>query len=368
MAGTDLEVRRDEALQNLNQPAFLTQVERLLPDTLPLRKFVQVAATAIRMNPDLVSADQNSLFGSIIRCAQDGLIPDNREAALVPYKGKVSYLPMIGGVRKIAAEYGWTIRTRVVYENDSFEHVEEPPSIRHVPVRPGVDRGELVAAYAVATHVGGRRVQKVLYKTDIDKRRAKAQTDRVWQEWEPQMWEKTVGHAIAGELPRSDSELAARLTALERGATVEPAAAAELLYGPDGTAFTATPVSGERVEVPAAADEAPGTGGASQQAEPADSLPAAGSAPDDDEPEPGPIAGADDDPAAAEAAAVIVPNGTWQGITLQEVADAAEGPAWLAWALARPGKFDEAFYSHLRTFVQHACPDIWDEHERKQAA
>jgi recombination protein RecT len=380
MTSTELATRTNETIQNLEHPVFLEQVEALLPDTVPLRRFVQVSKTAIRVTPDLVTADQTSLFGALVRCAQDGLFPDNREAALVPYKGKVSYIPMIGGIRKIAAEHGWTIRTRVVFENDEFDYTEEPPTITHKPVRPGTPRGDRIASYAVATHKDGRREQIVLHPDQIAKRRARAQTAKVWDDWTDAMWEKSAGHAIFPQLAISDRDLIDRI---DHADETDPAEAAALLYGPNGDTFTATALpSGADAASPAPQTDATPDGngdprGGDPQAAPADRLPAAGAAAGDDEEEPEPTIGratarelAD---AARAVASTVIPNGGYQGMTLDQIAEAGpDGETWLWYALRHPDKYTDQFNAALGTFVQGAMPALYDRYAawvaEKQAA
>lgn len=366
MTGTDLIQRTKDVVATIDGPDFQERVEALLPDTVPYRRFVQVAKTAVRATPDLVKADQGSLFGSIIRCAQDGLMPDGREAALVAYGDKVSYLPMIGGLRKRLAEYGWTLKTRVVYANDEFDYSEEPQVIRHVPVRPGVERGDRIAAYAVATHRDGRRLQIVLYADEIEKRKAKASSKNVWNEWPDAMWEKSAGHAIFDEIPQAERD---RMTLpSDNGAD-----AVDLLYGPNDETFTATSLpSGtdavappqERAEPTVAhAEQASGTGDDGQQVEPPAPL-SGGSTPDE------PIVEAEyedvndpDEPQPAWVAAgeTVVPKGAWKGQTLAQLSDQPEGRQWLLYALQSPDKFAADFYSSLTVYVAGALPDLTEE-------
>lgn len=378
MTGTDLELRTQQTLALLDSSEFANRVGPLLPDTVPLRRFIQITKTAIRTKPDLSEADDRSLFNAIIRCAQDGLYPDGREAAINVYNSKVKgpngdawvkqaqYLPMIGGLRKNLAEHGWTLKTRCVYSNDDFDYVEEPASIRHTPVRPGADRGHRIGAYAVATHTDGRRLQIFLDETEIAKRRAKAKTDNVWKEWPDQMAEKSAGHAIYDEIPKAERD---RMR-IPSDTDTEPAAAAELLYGPAGSTFTTTPATPparadapqpqEPAEATPSGDAPDADGDGHQQAESA-ATPhtAADSVPGDDEPEPGSV---------DELGQTVMPSGTYKGMTFSAVAalDADAGIKWFRWALARPASFDETFYGLLQAYVEKALPDVWAE--RKQAA
>jgi recombination protein RecT len=360
MAGTDLVQRTQQTVALIDHPQFLEQVEALLPEEVPLRRFVQVAKTAIRSNPELVQADQNTLFAAIIRCAQDGLYPDKHEAVLNVYGGKVTYLPMVRGVIRAARDYGWLMHAEAVYENDQFEWrgSDEKPYHRHP--RPGEGRGGLVAAFAYATH-GAETMSVVLYEDDVAKRRAKAQTEKVWKEWPEAMYRKSAAHALYRKLPRSEGD---RVDRFDETVQLEPAAAAELLYGPGGTSFTAREISAapndsaEPSAIPL--DEGPDAGGETRQAEPTAPSPAAGSAPGDDDPEP--------EPAWAAAGAVEVPAGQWKGKTLADVAGDASGREWLAWALRNQGRFNEPFYTALTSYIEGALPELWADHTGQQAA
>jgi recombination protein RecT len=364
---TDLAVREDSsALALIDAGVFAERVAPLLPDTVPLTRFVSIAKTALRTQPALLEADQRTLFSALIRCAQDGLYPDGREAALNVYRTKrgddwiasVQYLPMIGGLRKRLAEYGWTLKTRVVFANDEFEYSEEPQQIRHVPVRPGTERGTRVAAYAVATHRDGRRLQILLDADDIAKRAAKAKTDKVWKEWPDAMWEKSAGHAIYDEIPQAERDrIALHLD------EYEAADAAELLYGPNGDTFAATPAP-PMPETPVHTDAAPsepsavGSGvGADEESQQAGDAPSSASpAPGiDDDPEPGPAAG--DEIIAAAGATVVPGNGIWAGKTLAEVGADAKGREWFVWALRNKGRFPNAFVGALEFYVEHGLKD-----------
>ncbi len=177
------------------------ELAEILPPEISVPVFIRGLKNAALKNPDILKADQASLYRAVLHAGMDGLIPDGREAAIVVFSNQASYLPMIGGLKKVAADFGWMLNCRAVYENDEFSYSEEPPELLHIPVRPGAERGQIIAAYAVATHKDGRRLQRVLHPADVQKRRAKAKTQNVWKEWEAQMWEKSAGHEIFDDLP-----------------------------------------------------------------------------------------------------------------------------------------------------------------------
>jgi len=355
MTSTELATRTEQVVDQLQSPLFLEQLAESLPEGVTLDRFKRVTITAVRANADLVKADQTSLFAAIVKCAQDGLMPDGREAALVTYKEKVAYIPMIGGIRRIAAVYGWQIRTSVVYANDEFDYTEEPPVITHRPVRPGVDRGDLIAAYAVATHRDGRRVQVVLHPADIAKRKAKAQTSKVWDEFSAAMWEKSAGHDIFGQLSLDPAD--ARVDRILReGILADPIAA---LYGgrsSDGDGGSpADGASRENRDGAADTDGEPGVGGRNEPPPPAADSPA-------DEAEEGVWEVAPTDEEIEAAGAIVVPAGVHKGKTLSAVAAEEAGATWFLTQLKNL-KPDAPVRPSMETFVRARLPETWATYE-----
>ena len=105
------------------QPEFAAA----LPPQIPAERFVRTVMTAVQLEPKLLGADRKSLLSSCMRAAQDGLMLDGREAALVTYGDKVQYLPMVGGILKKLRQSGQllSISANVVYEKDEFDYERE---------------------------------------------------------------------------------------------------------------------------------------------------------------------------------------------------------------------------------------------------
>lgn len=218
MSGQEVAQRdpMSEVIAGIRSDTFKQQVAVALPTNVTPERFVRIAVTAVQQNPEIITADRNSIIRSLIRCAQDGLMPDGREAALVKFGAEAVYMPMIGGFRKIAAEFGWAIDTQVVYANDEFEwELGAKPRLHHKPVGLAGEPGDPIGAYAVATHADGRKLVEVMRKSEIEKVRnvSKAKASGPWRDWTERMWEKTVGRRIFGKLPLGEraSEVAARV-------------------------------------------------------------------------------------------------------------------------------------------------------------
>lgn len=392
-ATTDIVVRtpQQELVAQIRGDGFKEQIAAALPANVTPDRFVRATVTALMQNPDLATkASADSLFTSVIRCAQDGLLPDGREAALVIFVGKAAYLPMVGGFRKIAAEHGWGIRSAVVYANDEFEHEAGlEPRLLHRPVRPGAERGAKIAAYAIAVHRDGRKEIELMTAEEIGKVRAVSRaSDRgPWVEWEERMWEKTPVRRLFAKLPLDpgDRRVARMLDASELG----PAAAADLLYGSNGTTTTpALPPAAPATPEEAPADVAPVPAlavGDGQQAEGSVSTPspaepsAPGSDPGPEAPPPEEFAGdepadpgvhapgfqAPADPAiqealrqATEAGQHVIGFGKYAGLTVALIAEEGKGkpdPGYVLWMAGsmqpRTDSAQEA-QEHSRTYAR----------------
>jgi len=209
-----------ELVSQVRSEQFLEQVRAALPGNVSPERFVRVAVTAINQNPDLVAVDKSTLFSSIIRCAQDGLLPDGREAALVVFNDKKaaggkrsSYLPMVSGYRKIAAKHGLSLEAFIVNENDVFEYeLGYEPVLIHKPARLGSDRGDVLGAYAVARHTDGRKWLDVMSRDEIERVRSvsRAATSEYgpWVNHWGEMARKTVARRLFKQLPLDDLDIA----------------------------------------------------------------------------------------------------------------------------------------------------------------
>jgi recombination protein RecT len=197
--------------QNLAQMA--PQFQAALPKHITVEKFTRVAMTAIQNNPDLANADRNSLFGSIVRLAQDGLLPDGREAAIVLFLGKAQAMPMIAGILKKIRQSGDVsyVSAQIVYANDRFKwSLGFDEAIEHEPAPLDQEPGEPVAAYAVAVLKDGSRLLEVMRKSEIEKVRnvSRSKSNGPWVQWWGEMARKTVMRRLSKRLPMStDVEL-----------------------------------------------------------------------------------------------------------------------------------------------------------------
>lgn len=202
----------EEALAEARSDKFLREVKKALPGGVLAERFVRVTVTAIQTNPELILADRGTLWRAAIRCAQDGLLPDGREAAFTTFDNKkegrkdVQYMPMIGGLRKIAANHGISLEAQCVYENDHYEaQFGFDPSIEHKPPRLGEERGKMIGAYAVATDARGQKYAEQMTVAEIAEVRAVSRGASSqyspWVKWYPEMARKSAARRLWKTLP-----------------------------------------------------------------------------------------------------------------------------------------------------------------------
>lgn len=191
----------------LTTPEFKAKISQALPPGVDLDRFTRVTLTAIQQNPAITKGDRQSLYNSVIRCAQDGLLPDGKRAALVMFGDKVQYMPMIGGLREILANHGIILATGVVHKNDSFEYeLGVDPKMHHKPAALDADRGPAIGAWAQAKDSDGNVYLEVMGKQDIETVRSvsRAKNGDLWTKWWGEAARKTVGRRLFKALPLAD--------------------------------------------------------------------------------------------------------------------------------------------------------------------
>lgn len=199
------------------------QIQMALPAHMQsqagIDRFKRIVITSINQNPELWTADRRSLFTSCVACAQDGLMPDGRDAALVIFNTKnkatdqwdkkVQYMPMISGIRKRMRNSGDVLSAvaEVVYENDRFDYrLGDEPYIEHKPALS--DRGKRLGAYAIIKLKNGEVLREYMDVDELDQVKAvsKSGDKGPWGKWWGEMARKTVLRRCAKSAPTSSED------------------------------------------------------------------------------------------------------------------------------------------------------------------
>jgi recombination protein RecT len=190
----DLETRTDE-------------FKRALPSHIKPERFIRAIETAVTLNPDILACDRVSLWTSCMRAAQDGLLPDNRQGAIVAFKNKAQWIPMYEGLLLLFRNSGQFrhINTGVVYQGEEFTHWidENGEHFRHVP---GDERDpkKIRRIYATATTKDGAFFVADLSLQEVNRHKAASRNlDGPWRQWEQEMQRKTALRVLSKMLPKS---------------------------------------------------------------------------------------------------------------------------------------------------------------------
>src|SRR5215471_9745157 len=72
------------------------ELKHALPAHISVERFMRVIITAVQVNPELLVVNRPSLWIACMRAAQDGLLPDGREGAILAYKDNNQRSPTCG--------------------------------------------------------------------------------------------------------------------------------------------------------------------------------------------------------------------------------------------------------------------------------
>jgi recombination protein RecT len=353
MAGTDVATRtpHQQLIAQIRGDQFKNEITNALPGGISPDRFVRVTVTALNQAPELIACERSTLFSAVIKCAQDGLLPDGREAALVKFGDTATYMPMVGGLRKIAAKHAWSLTAYVVHAGDTFKYqLGIDPSITHEPPPLGDDRGEAIGAYAVARNkITGEKLLDVMSKAEIERIRqeSKGKNAGPWAKHWGEMARKTVARRLFKQLPLGDLD--------ERDASIIEQADVDAVHEPEEhmTVEEANVSAGIGVARPLNGD------GPVDDIDDADFTDVEPTLEDGEQAQlgfqPPPSAGVDDDPtvqAAVEAGKFEIPNGQHKGLTLAELNEKSDkAGSWFKWAVSNietPAVYRDAIIAFCR--------------------
>ncbi len=188
-----------------------SEFKAVLPKHISPDQFTRIAMTAVQRQPQILECTQQSVLAALMRSAEDGLLPDGREAAIIKFGQTAQYLPMVAGILKKVRQSGQlkTISAHVVYTNDEFTYeLGDEERIIHKPLLMG-ERGDFMLVYARAETKDGGVYREVMTKEEVDKVKAasKSAGGPAWTQWYNEMARKSVIKRLSKYLPMSTDDV-----------------------------------------------------------------------------------------------------------------------------------------------------------------
>jgi len=186
-----------------------SQFSMVLPPHITPERFTRTIMTAVQKIPKLLECNRNSLWAACMQAASDGLLPDGKEGAIIPFKDTAQWMPMISGILKKIRNSGEIISicAEVIFEGEPFRYWVDTTGkhIEHSPNIFGLDVGPMIGAYAIAVSKNGGTYLEVMNAGEIEKIRSisRSKDSGPWKDWTAEMWKKTVLRRLSKMLPMS---------------------------------------------------------------------------------------------------------------------------------------------------------------------
>lgn len=213
--GNQLVIRSEQELKVFMQKNYLVQIKNFFGDEKQALKFLSSMFSSIERTPELMRCEMPTVINSFMTMAQLGLMPSNvsGEAYVLPYKGKAQFqLGYQGLVTLFYRAGGTNIRAEIVRKNDKFTLKNGVIDHEIDVMKSNAERGEPVAAYAIAV-VNGTEISKAMNSKDIleigrNFSKSFGSDFTPWKEKnDPElwMWKKTVLKQLGKMMPKNET-------------------------------------------------------------------------------------------------------------------------------------------------------------------
>ena len=219
--GGDQPAEKPTAVFRAQLEQRLASFAEALPPQITVQRFKSIVAWAVMADPGLLAADRVSLFEACLAAANDGLLPDKKEGALVVYNTKikedgkdvwikkVQWLPMVRGIITKIYNTGKvkSVSMDIVYGGDHWRYWKDDLG-EHYEHEPAEDRDKdtmrrVYAAVVMKEEHGGGVFCEPMDMDEIEKVRStsKAKDSGPWRDWFEEMAKKTPMKRLAKRLP-----------------------------------------------------------------------------------------------------------------------------------------------------------------------
>jgi len=221
------EVKPPSIRSYMQSDAVKKQIAMVLPKHLTADVMARVVCTAILKTPKLADCKIESLLQSVMLLSQFGLLPDGRNAHLIPYGNICQAIIDYKGYIARASDNGLK---NIIYDiacmNDKFKWKRNSSGLdfEHELDFHNPERGAMFAAYCTWTNDKGQFEGEIMTKAEIDsiKNRSRASSSGPWVTDYNEMAKKTVVRRASKRWPLDAKFKEALDTgALKSAATVE---------------------------------------------------------------------------------------------------------------------------------------------------
>lgn len=199
------ELARPSLRQLISGDQMKAQFALALPAHLTAERFARVALTCLTRTPKLMDCTQESVMRCLLDLSALGIEPDGRRAHLIPYGNNCTLIIDWKGLAELVLRSGLIAKLHadIVCENDVFEY--NLGEIKEHKIDFTKDRGQMYAAYAMATTKEGQNFVAVMTKTEIEaiRKRSRSGNSGPWQTDYAEMAKKTAFRRLAKWLPLS---------------------------------------------------------------------------------------------------------------------------------------------------------------------
>ncbi len=199
---------------DLESDAMREQLRIALPKHVDLDAFARTVMTSVQSNYQLCNAERKSLLAACMEAAQDGLLPDGREGAIVPYRMKggplvAQWQPMVGGLLRLVRQSGELVEiaAHIVRRSDRFDYVvdERGEHFQHHPNFMEPDTPPLLVYAYARTKDGGLYFEPMAW-SEIEKFQAMSRAtsdESPWHMWPDEMAKVRPIKRLCKRLPMS---------------------------------------------------------------------------------------------------------------------------------------------------------------------
>jgi len=213
-------------VRDLSTKIVAEQAITLQQRGIPIDAWKGMMSEAIVTVPEVLKCTDNpSLARAIRSCCRDGLLPDGKDAVILPAKGgKAKYVPMVTGLKKLIYKaLNADIKSGYIVDGDDYEIVEaagEDPVIRVrrkqlEEVDPHTQK-DVIAAWVWCKVPGQTAFLIVLDKNDLARAKAASgYADGPWKTWPGRMAEKSAVKSLMNRMRYMIPDGSQLATALE---------------------------------------------------------------------------------------------------------------------------------------------------------